>query len=251
MHPVGWYRSRTRGEPRLSEEDVDLWSRYFPYPWQLVLVLQPASVGAMRAVFFFREVDGSVRTESVYPEIQLLPREIAVQPQRLPELAVAPEMAPEPAVFVPAPLPRMVAPPAARRPRRARNTRRNAAVSAVVLALCMAAFLSRDRLTALAEWWQGPPVDLRMEKAPDGILVRWDPGSAPVRSATGGTLHVEDAAGSSAIPLSTVQLRSGSAVFRTQSADPLPRLILRQPDGQTVVEVPRPPGSGRESGGGQ
>jgi proteasome lid subunit RPN8/RPN11 len=248
MHAVGWYRSRTRGGPRLSEEDVDLWRRFFPYPWQLALVLQPASVGAMRAAFFFRDEDGSVETEPVYPEIQLFPRDTALPEQRLPQVEVFSEPAPEPPAFETDPVRRMVAPPALRRRRRARNTRRKAVFAVVFLGVCAAALLFRDRLAVIGAWWEGPPVNLQMEKAKGGILVRWDPRAVPVQSATGATLHIEEAGGSSAIPLSADQLRGGSASFRTQSGDPLPRLILRQPDGRTVVEVPREPhakGDGR------
>jgi hypothetical protein len=242
MRPVGWYRSRTRSEPCLAEEDVGLWKRFFPHAWQLAVVLCPASVGVMRAALFFREADGSVRTECVYPELQLLPREISGEWQQLPrrQLAAEPEPRPDPLPVAPEAIPRSLPPRPKPRARRSRFRRRGLVAALIVIALGVAGYSNRDRLEPLVQWWQGPPVNLRMQKEADGIMVRWDPHSGPVQRATGGTLHVEDDESSSAIPLGTVQLRSGFAAFRTQSSHPRPRLILRQPDGQTVVEVLRP-----------
>ena len=66
--PAGWFRSRTRSDISLSEADVSLFDRYFPYLRQVVLVLRPEATGVTRAGFFFREEDGSLRTESTYGE---------------------------------------------------------------------------------------------------------------------------------------------------------------------------------------
>jgi hypothetical protein len=245
MRPVGWYRSRTRSEPCLSPEDLELWRRFFPHPWQLALVLCPASVGAMRAAFFFREADGSARMESVHPELQLLPREISGGWEQLPrrEPQAGPEAPPGAQPVAPEP-PQRILPRPIPRPRQSRATRRAFVGVLLFLALAAVIYSNRGFLEPFAVWWHGPPVDLRMVREADGIMVRWDPSSGAVQTATGGTLHVEDEEGSTAIPLDTVQLRSGFAAFRTRSSHPRPRLILRQRDGQTVVEVLRR--SGRE-----
>jgi hypothetical protein len=203
----------------------------------------------MRAAFFFREGDGSARTESIYPEVQLLPREISgvweQSRQEQQEAAVQPIADPKALPPLAAPLPRNLPLRRRRKARRSWAWRRGFVAAFLLVTLGVTAYSMRDRLAPLAGWWQGPPVDLRMEKEADGILVRWDPRAAPVQSATGGTLHVEDADSSSAIPLDSVQLRSGFAAFRTQSSSPRPRLILRQPDGRTVVEVLRPSSDGK------
>ena len=237
MQPVGWYRSRTRTEPHLSEIDVVLWRRFFPHPWQPVMVLRPASMGMMRAAFFFREPDGSVCTQSPYPELHLQPADAGDG------LAQFSDPEPEPArsghppgnvQLVSAPVP---ATPAPRFLKASSGSSRRALVGALSLAaISGVAFLSRDKLAAAAQWWQGPPLNLRFEQDRDGLLVRWDPSSAAIEKATGATLAVEGSDGSSAISLNPNQLRNGFVAVRAKVTDARIRLILRQPDGQTLVE---------------
>src|SRR5262245_9049609 len=43
--PAGWFRSRTRSEISLSEADVAIFDKYFPYLRQVVLVLRPEAIG--------------------------------------------------------------------------------------------------------------------------------------------------------------------------------------------------------------
>jgi len=73
MEPVGWYRSHTRDDIRLSQGDVAFFNRFFPAAWQVALVLRPANLLPTRAGFFFREAGGGMRTESSYREFQLPP----------------------------------------------------------------------------------------------------------------------------------------------------------------------------------
>jgi hypothetical protein len=68
MIPVGWFLSHTRSEIALSESDVELYSLYFPAPWQVTLVVRPGRGGIMRAGFFVREADGTLKTERSYME---------------------------------------------------------------------------------------------------------------------------------------------------------------------------------------
>lgn len=241
LQPVGWYRSRTRTEPHLSEKDVDLWRRFFPHPWQPVVVLRPASMGVMRAAFFFREPDGSVCTQSPYPELQLQPAEGGDV------LAQFSDPEPEPlraAPFAGGAPPARSSGPAVSAPRflnmSPASSRRGIVGSLSLAALAGAAFLFRDKLAVAAQWWQGPPLNLRFEQDRDGLLVRWDPHASAVEKATGATLDVEGTDGSSAMPLDAVQLRNGFVAVRSKVAEPRVRLILRQPNGQTLVESSRP-----------
>jgi proteasome lid subunit RPN8/RPN11/cell division protein FtsL len=52
--PVGWYHSHTRSELSLSEQDLKVYDRYFPEPWQVSLVLRPERLKPTRANFFVR-----------------------------------------------------------------------------------------------------------------------------------------------------------------------------------------------------
>ena len=49
---LGWFLSHTRTEIALSESDLEIFSTYFPDPWQVTLVVRPGRGGSMRAGFF-------------------------------------------------------------------------------------------------------------------------------------------------------------------------------------------------------
>jgi hypothetical protein len=57
---VGWYVSHTRTEVVLTESDQEIFSSFFPKPWQVTLVVRPSRGGNMRAGFFVREPGGTV-----------------------------------------------------------------------------------------------------------------------------------------------------------------------------------------------
>jgi hypothetical protein len=60
--------SHTRSEITLSDSDLEIYSIFFPAPWQVTLVVRPGRNGAMRAGFFVREADGTVKSERSYLE---------------------------------------------------------------------------------------------------------------------------------------------------------------------------------------
>ena len=65
---LGWFVSHTRSEIVLGESDLEIYEQYFNAPWQVTLVIRPGRGGSMRAGFFVREHDGTVRSESSYLE---------------------------------------------------------------------------------------------------------------------------------------------------------------------------------------
>lgn len=71
LQVVGWYHSHTRSEISLCEADLEIHNRYFPERWQVALVLRPSTLQPTQAGFFFREADGSVRSQSSYQEFTL------------------------------------------------------------------------------------------------------------------------------------------------------------------------------------
>jgi proteasome lid subunit RPN8/RPN11 len=71
LEPAGYYHSHTREEIRLSEADMQIFNRFFPLRWQVALVVRPANLAPPCAGFFFREENGTMRTESSYREFQL------------------------------------------------------------------------------------------------------------------------------------------------------------------------------------
>ena len=73
LQPVGWYRSHTRSGVCLSSQDIGLYDRHFPQPWQIAMVLCPATVGQAEVGFFFRDASGALRSEAPYETFNLLP----------------------------------------------------------------------------------------------------------------------------------------------------------------------------------
>ena len=51
--PLGWYRSRTRGEICFSPGDLEIHDRYFPEPGQLALMVRPHAIDPMGLEYFF------------------------------------------------------------------------------------------------------------------------------------------------------------------------------------------------------
>src|SRR5580698_405325 len=73
LEPVGWYRAHTRSEILLLDADLAFFNRFFPQPWQVGLIIRPASMAPARAGFFFREADGGIRAQNSYREFVLTP----------------------------------------------------------------------------------------------------------------------------------------------------------------------------------
>src|SRR5271155_4398919 len=65
---VGWFLSHTRSEISLTESDLEIYTIFFPAPWQISMVIRPGRGGAMRAGFFAREADGTVKSDQSYLE---------------------------------------------------------------------------------------------------------------------------------------------------------------------------------------
>jgi hypothetical protein len=63
IYPVGWYHSHTRSGIELSPRDLEIYDRFFPEKWQVALVLRPEQYGPVRAGFFFRERNRSIRAD--------------------------------------------------------------------------------------------------------------------------------------------------------------------------------------------
>jgi TonB family protein len=68
---VGWFLSHTRTGICLSEADLEIHNRHFKEPWQVALVLKPATWKPTMCGFFFREADGSIHSTESYEEFEL------------------------------------------------------------------------------------------------------------------------------------------------------------------------------------
>jgi proteasome lid subunit RPN8/RPN11 len=88
LEVVGWFHTHTRSELALSGEDVAVYERCFPQPWQVALVMRLKKESAAVAGFFCREADGTIRAEKSYEEFTVRPDPFSMtRPRRLTSLA--------------------------------------------------------------------------------------------------------------------------------------------------------------------
>jgi proteasome lid subunit RPN8/RPN11 len=230
--PVGWWHSHTRSEIFLSDADQEIHNRFFPEPWQVALVLKPHTFHPMRAGFFFREKDGSIRGASSYREFVL----DALPMRAVPSSPAGPPAAPAlsrptkpngsvitvaPQTIEPLP-PRDAAlpersetpPPKFLADEPAPSRRRLLWVAAVAgLGIGAAAFGTRDSWLPLFQ--SAAPARLALNATDlDGQLqIRWDGASPAVRQASGGALVIADGPMPLIIPLDPAHLQSGSLTY--------------------------------------
>jgi hypothetical protein len=83
---IGYFRSHTRDGVGLSEEDVDLVTKYFPDPETIILLIRPFGTKPSTAGFYFKE-DGQFQSgppllEFPFRRRDLAPDESAAPPER-------------------------------------------------------------------------------------------------------------------------------------------------------------------------
>ena len=81
FQPVGFYVSHTRSEITLLSGEVELFDERFPAPQQVVMVVRPGRAGRMRAGFFVREADGSIKADRSHLDFDFPDRIIAAPSQ--------------------------------------------------------------------------------------------------------------------------------------------------------------------------
>lgn len=253
---VGWFVSHTRGELALTESDQEIFSSFFPNPWQVTLVVRPGRASSMRAAFFVWEPDGTVRADRSYKEFDFPDRLAGVldRPRagfRAEQARLGYRSAGAP-VPVPArhdPAPGSVAAPArlfetsnympAPAPRRS-NWLWVAGIAVLVVAVA-----------AIAAWRyffapQRPePLSLAVLEQAGQLQVQWNPMARPIQRAVRGYLEFVDGGESATIALSRPQLESGEYQYARKSGDVEVRLVAEGEDNQLVSErshfVGRPP----------
>jgi hypothetical protein len=74
---VGWFASHSRGALQLRGPDVDLHAKYFPEPWQTILLLCASRNQPMQAAFYSR-MDANVGVGSEVVPLEVIPNPTAV-----------------------------------------------------------------------------------------------------------------------------------------------------------------------------
>src|SRR5665213_954390 len=256
MLVVGWFLSHTRSDVTLQQSDLDTYSAFFPEPWQVTMVVHPGRAGAMRAGFFVREPDGSVKGERSYQEFNFPDRTAGVLDRAPRERR--PLMDPPPADRLPTarypaapdaagaretglreaglreaidprepldePRARFDAPlfgqPSHPNPQYSPypNTGRKIpwAIIGVVVAALLAAVAG---LKYLGPQLNQEPLSLGMIEQNGQLQIQWNRASRSILNASGGTLEIVDGQDKRDIPMSRSDLAQGSFTYARQSGD--------------------------------
>jgi hypothetical protein len=246
---LGWFLSHTRSEITLSESDLDLFSTYFPHPWQVTLVVRPGRGGSMRAGFFVRESDGAVNPERSYLEFAF-PDRLAGILDRSPRserpagehrggfassgaAAAAmpardfsqPQASALPESFVAQAL--TYAPPAPRR-------RKWHWLVVWGLAVLLLGGLGLRYYFAPATV---EPIGLTILEREGQLQIQWDPNAGPVKKAVRGSLEIVDGTQVQTVPLSSQILAGGRFNYQRVGGDVQVRMSVEARDGSKSPPV--------------
>lgn len=250
---VGWFLSHTRAEISLTESDLEIYSIFFPAPWQVTLVVRPGRGGSMRGGFFIREGDGSVKTDHSYLDFNF--------PDRLAGVLDRPvERAPRPRVPVERPLPTLqraatvpATPPRRDIPREIsrapmppipvpeflpvqRPPRRwpwLAGLAVLVVALILAG-LRYWMLHSITE-----PISLAVIEREGQLQIDWNASAKPVASARRGFLEIVDGTTSRTFELTPRDLATGKYAYTRKSGDIEVRMTVENAEGARTQEASR------------
>jgi len=254
---VGWFLSHTRSEIALSDSDLELYSIFFPAPWQTTLIVRPGRGGSMRAGFFVREADGTVKSESSYLEfnfpdrlagvldrapasrqervpgerrMNVMPRSEAFQSsvgavaaarqEAAPQVEIAPPTFGQPSQYLPSP------PPKSKWPW---------LVGWAVVVILAAVF-------GLRYWMLRPiqePIALAVVERDGQLRIEWNHAARPVTAAVHGTLVINDGSGTQTYALSPRELTAGSYTYERKTGDVEVRMSVEDSDGAKVQEASR------------
>jgi proteasome lid subunit RPN8/RPN11 len=253
---VGWFLSHTRSEIALTESDLEIFSIFFPAPWQVTMVVRPGRGGSMRAGFFVREADATVKNQRSYLEFNfpdrlagVLDRAPGPRPERVERKvpnyfradtssAAAAEKQTEgarvPTFGQPAP-----APDAGPHLLIARPPRRRwiwlVAWVVVLLALAVAGLRYWMPVSQPAS----DPLSLALVDHDGQVMIQWNPASKSVKNAARGSLQIMDGTETRTVALKPMDLAGGRSTYVRRSGDVEVRLTVEDSAGARVQEASR------------
>ena len=249
---VGWFLSHTRSEVAMSESDLELYSIFFPLPWQVTLVVRPGRGGTMRAGFFVRQADGTVKVERSYLDfsfpdrlagvlatpgsrpverapgerrLNAMPREEAFKSSSGAIAAARKDFPNEPTEvaaphFLPAPPPKKKWP---------------WLVGWALLVILAVVF-------GLRYWTTKPvaePVGLSVLEREGQLRIEWNRAARPVTAAVRGTLVINDGKDTQTFALAPRELTMGSFTYARKSGDVEVRMQVEDGEGAKIQEASR------------
>jgi hypothetical protein len=246
--PLGWFVSHTRAGIEMTAPDVEIYSTYFPEPWQVTLVVHPRHGATTSGACFVRRDGGQAKLEFEFPHRREFPAARAEARRRLetappereplepPPLERAP-LGPPP--LKPAPLSTDWSANAVRRGGESgiQVSSRSRAWRGVLEPALRKARPAWRRLiwVWLAVWvlavgglgWaavrlvQGnlpaQPLALDLRDNDGQLKIEWNPNSPPVMKAVRGWLYIADGQDSSTVDLSPHDLGSGNLAYERKS----------------------------------
>lgn len=207
---VGFWISHTRSPLALTPDDVELYKKLFPNPWQVALILKPQNGGPTRAGFFFW-AGGNVQAHDPQSDFYADAHLSAAQLQA--ESAASSEkyqpIARERRDRLAASLPEIAGDPV-RLPR----TLRLPWVAALMLASALAGGLL---IYSVRDFWQpsmtvkghDPDMNLEIFNAGPTLLIHWNSKSVEVQNASRGELMIRDGNTEQMYPLDLPYLQLG------------------------------------------
>lgn len=267
MISVGWFLSHTRSDIMLNDSDLEVYSIFFPAPWQVTLVVRPGRGGTMRGGFFVREADGSVKGERSYLDFDfqdrlgvvtpaLVPRHVERNVERPVERPA--ERPPERIVERRGNLaPRQEAGTAAK-PKTTRGEPREALPVPTFgqpqrspsgpprkkwpWLIVWAVLVIVGGVFAWRYWFFHPviePISLSVVERDGQLRIEWNHASHPVMAAVRGTLVINDGHDTQTLALSPRELTQGSYTYARKSGDVEVRMLVEDRNGAKLQEASR------------
>ncbi len=261
LQVVGWFLSHTRSDVILQQSDLDTYNTFFRESWQVTMVVHPGRTGIMRAGFFVREPNGSIKGERSYQEFNFPDRMAGVldrppRERRPAAEAVGDRVATARYAARPETVERVETPerverveqydaPTFGQPVRAvpqyapyPNTRRKIpwAIIAVVAAALVLAVVG---LRFLGPQLHVEPLSLGVIERNGQLQINWNHASQSIVGATAGTLDIVDGGEKRSIPLNRTELAQGSFTYIRRSGDVEVRLAVTTSGGGRLEEASR------------
>jgi len=244
-YAVGYYRSATRGQATVGDEDRAICGRYFPPPSNVMLLIKPHAMQVSSAGFITYE-NGSLENESAleFPfrrleiEGNAAPARRPLGEHRVPGSSV-PDVEPPQAPPVPSEGERAYAVTT-----QARETRRKgwAWIPLSFIFLLLGVLMGFQAALTIYPRGSGGHDDpftlgLSVTNTGDSLHVKWDRAAQPIRSAQRGVLRIEDGSYTKQVDLDASQLQNGSVIYRHMSGSVQFRVEVYPKDRTSVAET--------------
>lgn len=244
---VGYYRTQTRGQNQLTDEDLSVIDQHFTAPGNVHLIVGPTDEGPSMAGVFFRD-DGKVSPVS-FMEFPCDPAILSSLrlPANITEQSVSPPQTSEQPRYL------QPAPRTSQKPLYEKKTGKRlkflipASVLIVILLGASLAVLGYVFGRQAVEFSQNPipSLSLVVRKQREDLRVSWDRSSALLRDATSGWLSIID--GNSprqVIPLNAEELKTGFVLYTPATGNVQFQLEVTRVSESVLVVAPSATSSG-------